>query len=150
LRDAARTVGQVLGRAGVTGSARLGEAWATYSRLTDRDAQRAFLDTVRSVIDVGGQRVEALDRLYLVAGVPTLVVWGSRDTVIPSGHADAARQCLPDCAVEVIDGAGHFLHVEAPEAVAAVVRRFLRTAVSAPIPPQMWQERLKHGVPGGN
>src|SRR5205807_2584238 len=37
-------------------------------------ARTAFLQTLRSVIDVHGQRVSARDRLYLLQALPTLIV----------------------------------------------------------------------------
>ena len=43
----------------------------------------AFVHTLRSVVEPGGQRVSATDRLYLAEGRPTLIVWGALDTVIP-------------------------------------------------------------------
>ena len=39
---------------------------AGYASLADAEARRAFLHTVRAVIDYNGQRVSAADRLYLV------------------------------------------------------------------------------------
>ena len=49
-------------------------------------ARGAFVHTLRSVIDVRGQRVSATDRLYLLHGIPTLIVWGERDRTIPLAH----------------------------------------------------------------
>src|SRR2546423_2168848 len=43
--------------------------------LHESGSRRAFLETLRSVIDVHGQRVSARDRLYLLGDMPTLIVW---------------------------------------------------------------------------
>ena len=51
--------------------------------LQEAAARRAFLQTLRSVIDVRGQHVSAVDRLYLLGELPTLIVWGERDHTIP-------------------------------------------------------------------
>ncbi|MGI8460977.1 MAG: alpha/beta fold hydrolase, partial [Solirubrobacterales bacterium] len=51
--------------------------------LEQAGAREAFLQTLRSVIDVRGQRVSARDRLYLLGPVPTMVVWGEHDHTIP-------------------------------------------------------------------
>ena len=63
-------------------------------------ARKAFLHTLRAVIDLQGQRVSAQDRLYLLADTPTLIVWGERDRTIPishglDAHAGAPREPLP-------------------------------------------------------
>ena len=52
--------------------------------LRDDDARRAFIHTARSILDASGQRVSARDRLYLAEGMPTLIVWGDRDPMIPA------------------------------------------------------------------
>src|SRR5213082_3390401 len=44
------------------------------SPLSRVGARRAFLETLRSVIDVRGQRVSARDRLYLLRSLPTLII----------------------------------------------------------------------------
>ena len=49
-------------------------------------ARKAFLQTLRSVIDTQGQRVSARDRLYLLGPIPTQIVWGGRDHTIPVSH----------------------------------------------------------------
>ena len=82
-RRRSASVGRVLGRFGLRADPFLGEVWQAWSRLTDVRAQRAFIHTIRAVIDVAGQRVSARDRLYLAHEVPTMIVWGDRDQVIP-------------------------------------------------------------------
>ena len=52
--------------------------------LNEVGARRAFVHTARSVIDAGGQRVDARDRLYLAQAMPSLIVWGERDPIIPA------------------------------------------------------------------
>ena len=59
--------------------------------LQDAAARRAFVQTLRSVIDVRGQHVSAIDRLYLLGELPTLIVWGGRDNTIPMQHGLAAQ-----------------------------------------------------------
>ena len=58
-------------------------------------ARTAFLQTLRAVIDVHGQRVSARDRLYLLRGFPTLIVWGERDHTIPIEHGRWSPQRGP-------------------------------------------------------
>ncbi len=65
-------------------NARAEEVWNAYRSLTNPENRKAFVTTMRGVIDPGGQTVSAMDRLYLAAHMPTLIVWGDKDTIIPS------------------------------------------------------------------
>jgi pimeloyl-ACP methyl ester carboxylesterase len=127
----AGTVGRILGKFGLRGDPLLGEIWASYTRLTDARTQRAFVHTIRAVIDVAGQRVSARDRLYLARAVPTLIMWGDRDAVIPVAHAHVAHELMPESRLEIIAGAGHFVPIEQPDLVAALLRDFLETTEPA-------------------
>src|SRR5262249_28901205 len=87
LRDAGERIGALLARIGRQPSAEGMEIWRSYASLTDPDPRRAFLLTLRSVVDHLGQRVSARDRLYLTSDMPTLIVWGDKDPIIPVQHA---------------------------------------------------------------
>ncbi len=89
-------------------------------------AREAFLQTLRAVIDVRGQRVSATDRLYLLESMPTMIVWGERDNTIPLEHGRRAHEAIPHSCFRTLPGAAHFPHLERPEALAAVLREFLR------------------------
>jgi pimeloyl-ACP methyl ester carboxylesterase len=88
-------------------------------------ARKAFLETLRSVIDVRGQRVSAVDRLYLLGPVPTMVVWGERDNTIPLEHGRAAHELIPNSRFETLPRAAHFPHLEDPAGLAEVLADFL-------------------------
>jgi pimeloyl-ACP methyl ester carboxylesterase len=109
------------------------ESWRAYASLTESANRHAFVRTVRAVIDPGGQSVSARDRLYLTAGLPTLIVWGDRDGIIPVDHAYATHRALPDSRLEIIEGAGHFPHVEAPGRFVQVLLDFLATTQPAEV-----------------
>ena len=102
------------------------EKWSAYSSLADRQARRAFLRTLRSVVDYRGQAVSALNRLHTAATVPTLLIWGDSDRIIPVAHGYTAHQALPGSRLEVLRGVGHFPHVEAPAAVMGILAEFMR------------------------
>ena len=101
--------------------------WRGFTSLGDGESRRAFLATTRAVIDIGGQSINAHDHLAGVAPIPTLVVWGSKDRMIPAWHAISAQRAVPDCKVELFEGAGHFPHLDDPDRFAAVVRGFVAT-----------------------
>ncbi|MGH2897593.1 MAG: alpha/beta fold hydrolase, partial [Solirubrobacteraceae bacterium] len=100
---------------------------AGFASLQDIEARRAFVHTARSVIDIGGQRVSATDKLYLAEAVPTLIVWGDRDPIIPARHGIRAHELMPGSRLRVFGGAGHFPHHDDPAAFAAALIDFVDT-----------------------
>ena len=133
LRLRAEAVGGWLNKLGWRPGPTFGEVWRSYTNLTDRAGQQAFVHTVRSVIDVSGQRVSARDRLYLATKVPTLIVWGEDDGVIPVEHAFATHEAIPGSRLEVLPHAGHFLPFEQPEWFTAVLLDFLDSTEPADV-----------------
>jgi pimeloyl-ACP methyl ester carboxylesterase len=107
------------------------DLWEGYTSLTSREARQAFVSTVREVIDLAGQRVSANDKLYLAATIPTLIVWGDRDGIIPVAHGEAAHQAIPGSRLEILEGSGHFLPLQEAERLSAVVRDFIATTEAA-------------------
>ena len=59
-----------------------------------RPAARSSTPRARSSTPAG-QRVSATDRLYLAEDMPTLIVWGERDPMIPAAHGHAAHALIP-------------------------------------------------------
>ena len=64
-----------------------------------------------------------LGRLPEIA-VPTLVVWGAADRVVPPSHGAAYAAAVPGARLEVIDDAGHLPQLETPDRLTALVRAF--------------------------
>jgi pimeloyl-ACP methyl ester carboxylesterase len=87
---------------------------------------RAFARTVRDVIDWHGQRRHVLHRVHEVAELPSIALfWGERDRVIPMRQGEALCRVLENCSLWRLPGAGHFLHWEAPRALAEAVLAFV-------------------------
>jgi len=127
VRDKAETVGRAVARLGWRAGSDLTESWQGFTSLGDADSRRAFLATARSVIDPGGQTVTAHDHLPMAVEIPTLVVWGTRDRMIPAWHATTAHQAIPGSRVELFEGAGHFPHLDEPDRFAALLAEFIAT-----------------------
>ncbi len=125
VRDRAQAVGGTLRRLGLRPSADLTEGWQGFTSLGEADTRRAFLATTRSVIDPGGQTVTAHDHLPMAIHIPTLVVWGTQDRMIPAWHATTAQQAIAGSRVELFEGAGHFPHLEQPERFAGLLGEFM-------------------------
>lgn len=110
-------------------------------------ARTAFLHTLRSVIDIQGQRVSATDRLYLLDGMPTLIVWGGRDRTIPVQHGHAAHAAAPGSRFELLPKAAHFPHLEDPDGLAEVLLDFLSSTEPARIDDADWGPLLAPRAP---
>jgi len=94
--------------------------------LQSAGAREAFLQTLRAVIDVHGQRVSATDRLYLLEALPTMIVWGERDHTIPLAHGRAALEAIPHSRFATLPAAAHFPHLEDPDGLSGLLREFIR------------------------
>jgi pimeloyl-ACP methyl ester carboxylesterase len=106
-------------------SARLAGMWNAYASLGDSETRRAFFRTLRAVVGPGGQAVSATDRLYLTAVLPTLILWGDTDPIIPVDHARAAHEAMPGSRLEIFEGVGHFPQSEAPNRFVEVLSDFV-------------------------
>ncbi len=103
----------------------LQQTWVTCRRLARTEARSAFLHTLRSTVDVRGQRVSALDRLYLATRLPVLLIWGEQDRMIPITHGRSAGEHLPNSELVSFPGIGHFPHQEVPAQFTSAVLAFL-------------------------
>jgi pimeloyl-ACP methyl ester carboxylesterase len=110
-----------------------------FGSLDTAGSRQAFLHTVRSVIDTHGQRVSAQDRLHLAAVLPTLIVWGEQDSIIPPAHGEAAHEAMPGSRLELFAGAGHMPHHHDPERFAAILADFCATTKSASLTADHWR-----------
>ena len=145
----ARTIGKVvktMGRLGFRASTDLAETWRNFATLEEPAARKAFLQTVKGLLDLGGQRISATDRLYLSAELPTMVIWGERDPLIPVAHAQRARAAIPLCRIELFPAAGHYPHLEEPERFALVLLDFIRTTQPLLADPVGLRKRLRAGA----
>jgi pimeloyl-ACP methyl ester carboxylesterase len=104
------------------GSPQTDQIWQGYSSLSETATRAAFLRTLRSVVHYRGKSVSALARLSLSIDVPTLLIWGDRDTIIPVVHGSAAQA---GSRLQVLPGLGHFPHIESPAAVVAAIEDFI-------------------------
>jgi pimeloyl-ACP methyl ester carboxylesterase len=116
--------------------------------LPDAVARRAFVRTLRGVVDRRGQVVTGLDRCYLARNIPTLLVWGTRDAVVPFEHAVIAHRAMAGSRLEVFEGAGHFPHHFDSGRFVEVLRHFLSTTAPASHSEAEWRELLRLGRPG--
>jgi pimeloyl-ACP methyl ester carboxylesterase len=118
------------------------QMWKSYGSLADGPTRTAFLHTLRSVVDASGQRVSASDRLYLASEVPTLIVWGDHDRMIPVKQGYVTHDAIPGSRLEIFEGSGHFPHCEDPKRFAAVLTDFMKTTKPAATSADFWGARI--------
>ncbi len=82
------------------------------------------LACLRGELGLWGQREVFWDELLRLT-MPTLVVWGAYDAVIPVSHASSAVERLPQGHLALIPDCGHVPHVERPDRFVAALGRFL-------------------------
>jgi pimeloyl-ACP methyl ester carboxylesterase len=139
------TAVKALGRFGFRESADLAETWRSFTSLEEPSARRAFLQTVRGIIDLGGQRVSATDKLYLAAGMPMLIVWGEDDPLIPVSHAHRVHEIIPASRLEIFSGAGHYPYLDDPERFAGILLDFIQTTAPQDVGANGLRSRLQAG-----
>ncbi len=136
-------VGRGLGAFGLRPNADVAEVARGYGSLSDPHRRAAFLATLRSVVGTSGQRVAAVDRLYLAEALPVMIVWGSRDPIIPVSHGEAAHETVPGSRLEIFDDVGHLPQLEEPGRFVAVLERFLAETEPAEFDREQWQAMFK-------
>jgi len=142
LLGAGRRLGGLLQRVRLAPGGDLEVLARGFASLDNSGSRQAFLHTVRAVIEPSGQRVSAHDRLALAALIPTLIVWGERDSIIPVEHGIAAHEAMPGSRFEVFPDAGHLPHDADPERFAAVLTDFCETTDGARLTADHWRPLL--------
>ncbi|MHB8533121.1 MAG: alpha/beta fold hydrolase [Solirubrobacteraceae bacterium] len=142
LLDAGAKVGGLLSRVGLRLGTDLEQMARGHSTLADGESRAAFLHTLRSVIDHGGQRVNASNRLYLAAHVPVLTIWGEHDSIIPVAHGRAAHESLPGSELVVLSRSGHFPQLDEPERFLDAVLDFIDSTEPAEDALTLWRARI--------
>lgn len=57
--------------------------------------------------------------------VPTLVITGAEDRLVPPGNSESLAALIPDAQLEVVSGTAHLFHIERPQAVGGILARFM-------------------------
>lgn len=113
----------------------MAESWAAYESLGKPGHRKTFFKTLRAVVDGRGQAVSAHNRLHLAGQLPFQMIWGDKDPIIPVAHAYETHEALPTSRLEIVEGTGHYPHVENPEAVERILVEFMETTEPGRIQP---------------
>ena len=145
LLAAGEAVGRALGVLRLQAGTDLAEVARGFGSLGEAEARSAFIETMRAVLDPGGQRVSALDRLYLAESVPSLLVWGDSDPIITVAHGVAAHDAMPGSRLEVLPGVGHFPQLERPVEFSRLLADFVAETEPADLDTVTMRDRLLAG-----
>jgi pimeloyl-ACP methyl ester carboxylesterase len=143
LQDAVAGAARFLARLGMRAGPDVEEVWRGYTSLADPACREAFVHTLRAVVEPGGQRVCAVDRLYLTALMPTLIVWGDRDPMIPVEHGHSAHRAMPGSRLEIFRGAGHLPHRDKPWRFVRLLLDFVSSTEAARVDAAGWRSLIR-------
>jgi pimeloyl-ACP methyl ester carboxylesterase len=141
-RVAGSALARGLAAVGLRPNADMAEVARGYATLADGAHRSAFLATLRAVVGTDGQRLHAGDRLYLAEGIPTLILWGRNDHIIPSSHGEQAHNAIPGSRLEVFEHSGHMPQLDAPAQFVTSLERFLEETEPAEWNAERWRARL--------
>jgi pimeloyl-ACP methyl ester carboxylesterase len=83
----------------------------------------------RQIAQADQRFTDEIEGRYGQLDLPVHIVWGTEDTWIPPDHADRLHDLVPGSSLQLIEGAGHLIQLDAPEALTASLVRWLeRTA----------------------
>jgi pimeloyl-ACP methyl ester carboxylesterase len=136
---------EVASKVGLEAGPDMAEFARGYSSLVEKGARDAFLHTMRSVIDEKGQRISALDRLYLADQLPTLIMWGTQDPIIPVAHGRNAKELLPHARYVELERSGHWPMLDAPNDFHRELVEFIESTEPWEYDEDQVRERLLRG-----
>jgi pimeloyl-ACP methyl ester carboxylesterase len=85
---------------------------------------RVKMDIGKTMITLRGQTTVLQDRLSELT-MPTLLVWGSGDRIVPAAHAYAAAELIPDCQLHIFEGCGHSVYRQRAGEFSQLLANFL-------------------------
>jgi pimeloyl-ACP methyl ester carboxylesterase len=135
-------------RMGISAAPSLVQIVDHVAALKDPDARRAFILTARSVLDLKGQRIDARNRLYLTRQLPTMIVWGGRDKLIPVTHGYGAHELMANSRLEIFESSGHFPHQDDPARFVDVLLAFLSSTEPARLSSSLLGTLVKESAAG--
>lgn len=90
-------------------------------RMKMPNAKMAFMSTL-----LGLKNAEDIENKLKEITIPTLIIWGEADPVIPIKHAEGFVSNLKDCRFFKMEGCGHTPYVDNPSKFVNIVFDFLK------------------------
>lgn len=110
------------------------ETWRSFKTVADKGSREAFLASTRAVVGPRGQTVSAKQHFEKFESLPSLLVWGGKDRMIPASHADNIRREVPNSRVEIFSSAGHFPQLDEPDLFFKILDQFLQSSAVTDAP----------------
>lgn len=85
------------------------------------DYARTFIALSKELVRVPQAERKATARAFGKLGVPTHVLWGDKDAILPISHLDSVREAIPHAQITELAGVGHILQRECPAQVCDAV-----------------------------
>jgi pimeloyl-ACP methyl ester carboxylesterase len=110
----------------------LEDAYADHQRVTDDLVQRYFDLTLREgnrealLLRMKSGYNQDSSKIHLIS-VPTLIIWGEKDQLVPLEDAYLFHQAIKGSQLEILKQVGHVPMEEAPRPVAAVLGKFIKS-----------------------
>jgi pimeloyl-ACP methyl ester carboxylesterase len=89
---------------------------------TGEEGQAAFY---RQIAQADEAHTNEIEPRYPELDLPVLVVWGDEDRWIPVDRAHRLHEMVPGSQLRIIEGAGHLIQLDRPEALTATLTRWL-------------------------
>lgn len=92
------------------------QAAGSQDYLKSGELRQTFLNTINEDLSAAAARIT----------VPTLLIWGAEDKDTPPADGQKLASIIPHSKLEIIAGAGHFVHTDATGRVASLMLEFLK------------------------
>ena len=115
----------------------LGEEGTTELAIGDSDLLTSAVESEDAIVRIRGREMTtrlcwkpymhdpSLIHLLPRVRVPTLVIWGEEDRIVPLSVGERIAETMPNAHLEVISGAGHLPHIEKSQEVIPLLQRHL-------------------------
>jgi len=82
------------------------------------------MDIGKNITNLKGQTIVLMNKLSELI-MPTLIIWGANDNIVPFKHAYAAAQVIPKCEVHVFEDCSHSVQSQKAGDFSELLSRFL-------------------------
>jgi pimeloyl-ACP methyl ester carboxylesterase len=93
-------------------------------RLTDPVPPAQYNAQVMAGAGMAALSDEDVNRRMAQIDMPTLILFGEQDNVVPSGNAAMMAEKITNSSVEILPGLGHVFPIEDPERTASIILDF--------------------------